>query len=343
MSWKNGTKPVSKYMPRVPSLALSITTYVFMALVIVASMYFSVVFWVYRREKVIKATSPLFSQLILLGIDLAAASQIPWNVPTQTNLTCYIKPWMLALGYGLMVSGIIAKLYRIYVIFCTSAALRSISGRGAAGRGTWAIHDRYLLAIPGGVCGTLAVLLLLYFYTSGPPVPTESYTSANELELTCKTPSEGVQIAFTIAIIVFCVALAFCAAALAFLTRSVEGAFNETLYLTFVAYSYTAITIILIGTYYTSTDVVGSPTRQLMLRTVGVFLVTVITLLALFLPKVLVMFGERRRARRRHRRTLSGVDGPRFFETTASTAPEEPATNYAALLQHTQQGDALFG
>jgi hypothetical protein len=55
----------------------------------------------YRNTRVIRQTSPLFVQVILIGIIFVFTSQIVWALqPTQ--FTCIFKVWLAAVGFGLI-------------------------------------------------------------------------------------------------------------------------------------------------------------------------------------------------------------------------------------------------
>ena len=100
-----------------PSTAVS---YVLMSIFIIdilIAFYCQYMIFKYRRESVIKKTSPLFSQLILIGIHMVCISQIIWNIPQQTTGTCFSKVWLIMIGFPLMMGSTLAKLYRIYIIF----------------------------------------------------------------------------------------------------------------------------------------------------------------------------------------------------------------------------------
>jgi hypothetical protein len=49
----------------------------------------------------VKKTSPVFGQLILIGVDLVLISQIFWEVAQSTPI-CILKVWFVSIGFGLI-------------------------------------------------------------------------------------------------------------------------------------------------------------------------------------------------------------------------------------------------
>lgn len=75
--------------------------FAFVVIGLAVSIAFHFYFFLHRKEKVVKKTSPIFGQLILIGIDLCLISQILWDVG-QSTVTCVLKVWTLCLGFGLI-------------------------------------------------------------------------------------------------------------------------------------------------------------------------------------------------------------------------------------------------
>lgn len=289
LEWKNGRLPVSAIVPEEITfsepLGWSALIMILIALLLVIGI--SVYFYIHRREKVIKKTSPFFSQLILLGIFLCVASQIFWDV-TQSTATCVIKVWLLAIGFGLIMGNLLAKTYRIFKIF-NNARVTSL-----------VIRDIDLLKFTGSVLLLEILMLCIYCFPSGLPKPTVYQSTSDSLlkYIQCAVPSSALQLTGTI--ILFCVnfVLVLGAVIIAFLTRNVDSAFNESLYIAYVVYIYLVVSIVLLPLYYTAGDSRSSQSRKFVLRTVGVLIPMFFTLGALFAPKIRLVLKSKKAARR---------------------------------------------
>jgi hypothetical protein len=95
--------PISKVVPQQITLSEAVgavfTAFVFVGLVI--CIVFHIYFFHYRKEKVVRKTSPIFNQLILIGIDMVFISQIFWVVG-QSTVMCILKVWFICVGFGLI-------------------------------------------------------------------------------------------------------------------------------------------------------------------------------------------------------------------------------------------------
>lgn len=89
--------------PRIVTInsGLGGTFFAFIVLGLAVCLCFHIYFWINRKEKVVKKTSPIFGQLILIGIDMVFISQILWEVG-QSIPICILKLWFLCLGFGLI-------------------------------------------------------------------------------------------------------------------------------------------------------------------------------------------------------------------------------------------------
>jgi hypothetical protein len=95
--------PISKIVPQQilikDPVGAVFMSFVFLGMLV--TLAFHLYFFIYRKEKVVRKTSPVFNQLILFGIDLVLISQIFWVVPQSTTF-CILKVWFICLGFGLI-------------------------------------------------------------------------------------------------------------------------------------------------------------------------------------------------------------------------------------------------
>lgn len=335
--WKNGKQPVSMIVPQEITFAdpLGWSMLIFIVLGLLLVLLCSIYFFANRREKVIKKTSPIFSQLILLGILLCISSQIFWDVH-QSEFTCFTKVWVLALGFGLIMGNLLAKTYRIFKIF-NNARVTSL-----------VIRDIDLLKFTLAVLLVEILFLCIYCFPVGLPRPEVIQSQSDSLLklIQCRVPSTAMQFFGIISLFVVNFVLVICAVIVAFLTRKVDSAFNESLYIAYVVYIYLVVGAVLLPLYYTAGDSPSSQSRQFVIRNIGILIPMYFTLFALFGPKIYFVHKAKKAERRmqdekqqpepRHRvvdfRTSRETIRPIGREGYAS---EGPTGAYATVLRGT--------
>lgn len=303
--------PVSAIVPRLITISdpLGAIVLVLVCIGLCMCLGFSIYFFVNRHEKVIKKTSPFFCQLILLGIAMCLTSQIIWEI-TQSTLTCIFKIWLLAIGFGLIMGNLLAKTYRIWKIFNNIRVTSLV------------IKDTDLLKFSAIVVIIEIILLSVYTFTSGLPRPVNLQSLSDSLLkiVECQVPSSLVQIGMTITLLVFNGLLIIGGVIIAYLTRNVDSAFNESKYIAITMYMYLLVSIILLPLYYTAGDSSSSVSRQFVLRALAVLASMYFTLFCLFVPKILIVEEERRKAKRaaREQETTDRSTTRRRIQSTMS-------------------------
>ncbi|KAI8818568.1 uncharacterized protein EV422DRAFT_537513 [Fimicolochytrium jonesii] len=176
-----------------------------------------------RHDKVIKAASPLFCSLMILGNLLGLCTIFVYTGP-PTRVTCILQPWMLCLSYAIVMVPMIVKTWRVYRIF---------NNRLARMKGS--IKDSSLLLHVGIVVGVELLLLLIWTAVDAPKPSLVNLTASRFW--TCKSTSASVHVAMTGVMISFNALLAVAGVAVAYLTRHVRGAFNESRYIAICIYN----------------------------------------------------------------------------------------------------------
>lgn len=325
--WKNGEKPVSMIVPQQVNIDSPIGI-VFLVLTIIAliiSICFSFLFWHYKDEKVVKKTSPFFSQLILIGVDLCLISQIFWGV-SQSSFTCFIKIWLLAIGFGLIMGNLLAKTYRIFKIF-TNVQITNLI-----------LKDTDLLKFSVVILSIEVALLCVYCFVSGTPRPVNIQSTSDSLLLIiqCAVPSSFVQLFGQISILTFNGLLILCGVVIAYVSRNVESSFNESKYIAITVYIYLLVIIILLPLYYTAGDSGSSVNRQYILRNISVLAAMYFTLVALFVPKIMNIYRTKKEEERKRRRADHTTDS-----TTGGRIRSQIGVS-ASRASQTEGDDSLF-
>jgi 7 transmembrane sweet-taste receptor of 3 GCPR len=237
--------------------------------------------------------------------------------------------------YNLIDSNLLAKTYRIFKIFNNIRVTSLV------------IRDTDLLIFSGVVI--LGEVILLCVYTFIVPFPEPVVIQSTSVSLLkfieCKCPNSAIQTGLTIAIIAYNVILVLAGCVIAYLTRNVDSAFNESQYIAVTMYIYLLTAIILIPLYYTAGDSQSSIDRQFVLRVVGVVLSMYFTLGALFVPKIVAV--EQDKKARREAEKEKGGEGTRITDisttggSTLGAPGSYPRGGRSATMSTSQSGSEI--
>ena len=135
---------------------LAIVITIVSVILIVLCLLTSIDFIIWIDTKVIRASSPLFCMLILLGGIMGFASALLF-LGQPTNGVCLARIWLSGLAFATVYSNLIAKNYRLYRIF------KNLEMR------VFAISNRDLI-LQGVLPIVLIELIILILWTSLDPL-----------------------------------------------------------------------------------------------------------------------------------------------------------------------------
>jgi hypothetical protein len=101
-----------------------------MAFLMITSVVFGAIVQYYREHRIVKAMQPEFLIALLCGIFLLASSIAPMSIedeigdPDGRNMACMATPWLLSMGFTVVMSALYAKLWRINKLFHNGNAFR---------------------------------------------------------------------------------------------------------------------------------------------------------------------------------------------------------------------------
>ncbi|KAG0285140.1 hypothetical protein BGZ96_010544 [Linnemannia gamsii] len=234
--------------------------------------------WRKRHHPVIKASSPCFCILELVGILLLCAS-IPMRIGTTTNPICYTMALSFMGGINLILSAIVVKNYRVYRIFSNVYSNKIV------------MTDAVLLKHAGVLFAATMSATLIYLAVARPRVVYISI-DASSTALIC-LPTNGGDISGSIQMVMAIptVSLLGFACFLAYKTRGVSANWNEAKAISYVVYNlvftalmYTVSTLLYKAMYRPST----------ITQDVVVLYAALVCLIVLFVPKLLVMWQQHR-------------------------------------------------
>lgn len=244
-------------------------------LMIGVAIFFAVSIIIFRETPVIKSSSPVFCVLTIFGMILAYLAVFTYIGLPSTAL-CTSNLWLLNIAFALTFGNILAKNWRIYKIFHNHQLRLST------------ITTRFLLLC---VAALLAVEILLLIIWSGYDAP-----SFVEIDLAdgvryyeCGGKNSTFSAVLLAVTIIYNSIITFAAAWLAFKTRKVSSAFRESASIAVSVYNFAVISVIIILLIYAS-GTTFSAQAVFLLKSVGVLIVTSFGLLALFGPKIYILY-----------------------------------------------------
>lgn len=279
--WTTDSVPESSVSISNPSFddAIVVVFFSLAVLGILVSCLLKMVFIIYRNEKMIRKSSPLFNFLILIGIDLVLVSLIFYGLE-YTTATCFLYAWLLAIGTGLILANIFVKSYRIYRIFRNTEAV------------ALSIPEQQLFAF---ICGVLLVeigLLSIYSFASGllGPQVIQSSSDIYYKYRICLVPSQGLQLSMLISIYLFNLAILLSVALLAFLSRGIDNSLSESRGIAYTVYNTLLFQLTFLPLIYTAQDSAGSALVRYALTGMIILFSCYTALTFLFYDKIVAIF-----------------------------------------------------
>ena len=156
------------------------------ALSLITAVVMSALVIKYRHIKAITASSPLFCLIMLLGVIIGLTS-IFTSVGRPSNGTCTISAFLIATAFGMTMSSMIAKTWRIYMIFNNPYLKRRN------------IRNHHLLGFVGAIVAI--EILLVGIWTAVDPLKATLVPQVTFQILTCATGSTGNSIGIALYVI----------------------------------------------------------------------------------------------------------------------------------------------
>lgn len=192
--------------------AIAIVMSILTSIVIAVCVALGVLFFLQRGEAVIKSSSPTVMYLVFLGLATSLASVYAW-FGTPNALACQARVWLPVLGFGLALSAIAGKTWRIHSLYHTDIHKKIVK-----------ITDLMVLArcVAPIVTGEFVILIA---WTVAAPMSlviseTDPLLKATEANMRCVSQS----IAPYIIAIVYNVAVLIAVAYFAVRTRNIKSA-----------------------------------------------------------------------------------------------------------------------
>jgi hypothetical protein len=258
------------YMNKASEIALAAVTGFF----ILVSLGLTVWLIIFRNHRVLTAASPLFLGTILFGSLLLYSTVYAWVLNAST-VACYLRFWLLGVGFVVMFGALFAKTYRIMRIF-TTTDLR-----------VFKITNLQLILVLLILVGVEVVLLAIWSATSR-PVRTLSVTDPirpSKDVWVCSTGKSGkvmlgILVAYKLCIVLFGIYMSIR------IWKIPLKQFNESRAIAFSMYNMLCFGILAFGLQVGGA--ISDPAMYIV-RSVCLILSTFFTLAAIFGPKVVAV------------------------------------------------------
>jgi len=256
-----------QYMSRPVEIAMACIV----AACIAISMLLFAFVGVYRNHTLLNAASPLFLMTILIGSILVYSTYYAWLIEANTA-ACYARFWLLGVGFVLMFGALFAKTWRVMRIFHVSE-LHPLK-----------ITNFQLLLILVVLVGIEIILLTAWSAAARPTqtiIVTDPLRASKDI-LSCSTTRAdkivlGILVAYKLAIVLYSIYLSIRVWSIPL------KQYNESRGIAFAMYNMVCFGL---PTFVLQISKSIPDPTMFVLRTLGILLPTLITIGAIFVPKL---------------------------------------------------------
>ncbi|KAJ3390878.1 hypothetical protein HDU92_000238 [Lobulomyces angularis] len=227
-----------------------------------------------RKLKTVNHSSPTFMLLMVVGNIVGFLSILPY-IGKPTNTSCLLSVWMVVLSYSIAISSMLVKNYRVFRIFRNKLA------------GALKLDDVALLKKCAAII-SVNIFLLIIWSAFDAPKP-HLLPLSNSQYWTCASTSSSFNIGINIALFIYNGFLLGVGVYLAYHTRGIPGAFNESKMIGFSIYTMILLYVILIP--FVFIDSMGGM-FQFIFRGAAIELSSLALLLNMFLPKIILISNQ---------------------------------------------------
>ncbi|CAB9516278.1 acid type B receptor subunit 2 [Seminavis robusta] len=302
--------------------------FVLMAISCLMSISFGA--WVYwnRNDRVVRSLQPVFLIGLCVGTFILCFSILPLSIVDELEKesardhACQATPWLIVLGFNMIMSSLYAKLWRINKLFGGNSFARvAITARQAA------IATSALF---------VTNLILLCIWTIVDPlkweirhVPGEEWNQYGS----CTDVGPAGQGLYATIFVLTMINLVL-ASHQAFKARNISDEFSESTSLGFAVFTSAQIVIVGLPILFLISE--DNPDAQYLLQTMMIFAISTSGLLLIFVPIILQQRERQQQPRDAGRVHVSGIAASTtHYSTTSapvrgSTATSMPASKYTA-------------
>ncbi|KAI8824548.1 7 transmembrane sweet-taste receptor of 3 GCPR-domain-containing protein [Fimicolochytrium jonesii] len=276
---------------------------------------------IYVKRKVIKAASPIFLGLILLGLALTFISNLFYAGPV-TRASCIVAPALLAIGFSLSLGSLCIKNLRIYYIFNNPRPSKK------------ALKDMRLLQATVPLV-LINVIMIAVWGAASPPIPVMMNPESTDHYLVCQSANNT----WSTMLMAYNGFILGVTVLFAFVNRNVALQYNESKQLGIA--SYNVIVFCLLG--FPVVFMPGTtPSLVFMVRAIAIWSASFVILTVTFAPKAWLILRKGESDLKPSNglglkagiRATARVDDSRQSSITSQTVSNHAQEGLANVVQH---------
>jgi len=226
-----------------------------------------IVIYVKRRHPIVRASSPLFLGLLLIGAMVGLGALFSFY-PRPSDLSCHLQIWLCAIAFTLIFGSLFLKTWRIYRLFATDSYI-------VVRISNWYLV-RWLLVIL--LCN--GILCAIWSGVGDPHVELKREDDTQKEHEQCDSDHPDVFFWLMVALNGFLVAFGVF---VSYKTRNVHSAFAESSYIGLSIYNFMIVGLFILPIVILLDD----PLAIEVLRCLGIFMAVTIPVLLMTVPKFL--------------------------------------------------------
>lgn len=271
-------------VPQNPDLsyAVVVVAFAFAIIEIVVCTILLLIFGLNMNERVIRQNGSWLNVIMLAGVFTISVSQLMICFG-NTDALCTIDVYFFRVGICLLLTTLIFKTYRIYLIFCNKTATPLSMSESSVVLKIFAVVFVYTIFI--------TVFVAIFGYDA---VIIQSTKNEFYQYVTCKIPSATWNTIFQIIATLFLFVLLFVVLCLAWMTRNVGREYRESSSLAAFTGIISATFIIFFPLYYVLDDESESELFRFIIRSEFAFISIWAAFFLLFFPKVYALYKDKR-------------------------------------------------
>lgn len=229
----------------------------------------------YRNHSHIKASTVSFCLLILLGAIIVQSTVWLWPLRGTTTASCISFVALIHVGFGLMFQSMFLKTYRLWKIFGSQTL--HITGITTGDLTLWL-----------SIAITIDMLFFMVWNLVSPIVATEIIVDLDRLSLNYTTCTTSMSV-FSIITLLYHGCILVCGIVLNWKIRHIPDNFNESLYIGLSIWG--GSFVLLVAVPILALDI-GDIKFQYIVRSVGIILFCLFTIVPLFWSKVYIVYCD---------------------------------------------------
>mmetsp|Transcript_13503 Transcript_13503/g.19914 ORF Transcript_13503/g.19914 Transcript_13503/m.19914 type:complete len:677 (+) Transcript_13503:110-2140(+) len=288
---------------------LSIMGIVFYTIIVLLSFGFLVWTWIRRTHRVVKASQPFFLIMICIGAFVLGSSIVPMGFDDERcdiedskcqkslNSACMSVPWLFYPGLCTVFSALFSKLWRINIILAKSKKFTKVKIMPKD-----VLVPYVLLLLSNIIVLTCWTVIDPLTYVRQEGTGSDVWNRVNSSIGKCASASDSSP--YTITLGTISIVTLVLANVQAFRARKVHTELSESRFIAYIMVGLLQLVLVGIPMYYLTED---NPPSHYTLKVIIVFLMSLLPLLLIFVPKIHFVIHSGRKKNRKDKAHRLGV------------------------------------